>query len=117
MSKHKTKTFSLTWRGTMLSIRHTPKYFGHADHVEITVKKPRTAILPITETGYRSHFIDPDDLARAGGAVLFVQAWLEREAESKTWCARQAERAQLDFLHLLIKQTTKSHRRRRTAAP
>lgn len=115
MSKHKPKTYTLTWRGTLLSIRHTPKYFGHADHIEVVVKKPKTAILPITETGYRSHFLDPEELASEGGPVLFVQGWLEREASSKAWRDKQARLAQLDFLALLI-EPSKSKRRRRRAA-
>lgn len=116
MTKRKPKTAHLTWRGTLLSITHTPQYFGHADHVEVVVKKPAKAILPITETGYRSHFIDPDELHAAGGPVLFVQAWLEREAATKAWRDRQAKLAQLDFLELLFEPPPKRRRRRSTAA-
>jgi hypothetical protein len=114
MTKRKPKTAHLTWRGTLLSIKHTPQYFGHADHVEVTVKKPVKAILPITDTGYRSHFIDPDELQAAGGAVLFVQAWLEREATTQACRDRQAKLAQLDFLELLIQPPLKRRRRRST---
>jgi hypothetical protein len=116
MTRRQPKTAHLTWRGTLLSIKHTPHYFGHADHVEVTVEKPAEAILPITDTGYRSHFIDPDDLQEAGSAVLFVQAWLEREAATKAWRDRQAKLAQLDFLELLIQPPLKRRRRRSTAA-
>ena len=116
MTKRKPKTSQLTWRGTLLLIKHTPKYFGHADHIEVIVKKPAKAVLPITDTGYRSHFIDPEELAAAGGPVLFVQAWLEREAATKASRDRQAKLAQLDFLELLIEPPSKRRRRRSTAA-
>lgn len=112
MAKRKQKIHSLTWHGTLLAIHHTPLYFGHADHIEVLVKKPAKAMLPITETGYRSHFIDPEDLANEGGAVLFVQAWLEREAKTVEWQKRESKLAQLDFLHLLI-ASTKEHSRKR----
>jgi hypothetical protein len=32
----------------------------------------------VTETGYRSHFLSPDDTDAAGGAVAYVIAALER---------------------------------------
>ncbi len=118
MRKRKDKTFSLTWRGTLIAVRHTPNYLVRGpDHLEVIVKKPAKAILPITDTGYRSHFLDPEQLATVGGPVLFVQAWLEREAASKQWRAREAKMAQLDFLHLLIEQkaSRKSRPRSRIA--
>lgn len=110
--KRSCKSFLLTWRGTLMTIRHTPRYFGHADHIEVTVKKPAQAVLPITETGYRSHFLDPEELASEGGPVLFVQGWLEREATSKAWRSKEAKLAQLDFLHLL--STPRRRRRARS---
>jgi hypothetical protein len=46
---------------------------------------PKGAPLPITETGYRSHFLGHDELESAGGAVRFFLDWIEREAKSKQW--------------------------------
>ena len=97
----KTTKHMLVWRSIVLEIRRTPKYFDYADHLETIVKKPRGALLPITETGYRSLFIGDEELAAAGGPVLYVQQWLEREAATKKWRALETKRAQLDFLTLL----------------
>ena len=71
-----TKTnHALTWRGIKLRITHMPSYIAPAwDHLDIRVLAPKGAILPITGTSYRSHFLCDDNLAAAGGAVAFVRA-------------------------------------------
>ena len=50
---------------------------------EINVVSPKKAPLPITETGYRSHFLDEELLKKAGGPVRFFLDWIEREATTK----------------------------------
>jgi len=67
------------------------------DHLEIESIAPAKAPLPITETGYRSHFLSGLELAQAGGAVAFVTAWLDREAAGKNWQAKAHARAQGDL--------------------
>ena len=46
---------------------------------------PEGGALPVTETGYRSHFIAAAELAAAGGPARYVLAWLDREARTKRW--------------------------------
>jgi hypothetical protein len=41
--------------------------------------------LPITETGYRSYFLHPDEVEAAGGPAAYVLAWLGEEAQSPKW--------------------------------
>lgn len=67
------------------------------DHIEIESVKPKRAALPITETGYRSHFMPALELINAGGAVTFVTAWLNEEAAAKPWQKRQRTRQQGDL--------------------
>lgn len=77
----RTTTRRVTWRDVTCRIRHTRDYLIEgSDHVEVIVLSPPGALLPITETGYLSHFIDADDLKAAGGAVRFILDWIEREA-------------------------------------
>jgi len=48
---------------------------------------PPKAKLPITETGFRSHF-HPAGMIEAeygGDVVKAVNAWLDKEAKSKVW--------------------------------
>lgn len=60
------------------------------DHLDITCVSPARAALPITETGYRSLFIDESHLIEAGGVVAYVTAWLEEASRSPEWRAQAA---------------------------
>ena len=93
------RSFSLVWRDWKLAIRQSfPDYAGEGrTHLEITVKSPAGAPIPITDTGYRSHFVATDELAAAGGAVAFVAAWLDREAGTKAWSQTEFQWRQLSF--------------------
>lgn len=83
-SPRRTTTRRVIWRDVTCRVRHTPDYlFAGSDHVEITVLSPKGALLPITETGYLSHFIDSAELRVAGGAVRFMLDWIDREALTK----------------------------------
>ena len=49
------------------------------------VVEPLKAPLPVTETGYRSHFVDSGVVESFGGPAAFVQAWLDQEALTDEW--------------------------------
>ena len=64
-----------------IALSHQRNYLAQGtDHLEIEVKHPKGATLPITTTGYLSHFIDPLALLDAGGPVAFLTAWLDAAA-------------------------------------
>ncbi|AJE47976.1 hypothetical protein [Celeribacter indicus] len=81
------ETHKITWRGVELIITFTPEKFGLVDHIEIETKG--RAPLPVTETGYRSHFIPVGTVAEYGGAAEFITAWLEHEASRTGWNGAQ----------------------------
>lgn len=78
MEKH-----AITWCNVQIEITFTPEAFGMADHIELRTQNK--AQLPVTETGYRSHFTNKGTVAEHGGAVAFVTAWLDHEAERTGW--------------------------------
>jgi len=82
MEKH-----NITWRRIKIEITFTPDKFGMVEHVELR-SEGRTP-LPVTETGYRSNFLPCGHVADYGGAVAFVTAWLDREAEQTGWNGAQ----------------------------
>ncbi|MDZ7894373.1 MAG: hypothetical protein U5M50_05040 [Sphingobium sp.] len=47
--------------------------------------------IPITETGYRSHFCRKAEVEELGGPVGFIRAWLEEACHSKQWQAYQKD--------------------------
>lgn len=82
MEKH-----TIAWRGVTVEVTFTPAKFGMTDHIELRTadKTP----LPVTETGYRSHFLPLGNVAAAGGAVALVTAWLDHEAKQTGWTGAQ----------------------------
>ena len=88
----RTSTERFNWNDVVLSVRHQPDYVSKGwDHIELRVVAPTGAILPITETGYLSHFLTAADLKAAGGPKAFFQAWLERELKTKKWRAGRSK--------------------------
>lgn len=96
--------FEMDWRNALtgetvrLRVTHSRDYLSPGqDHVEIESIAPPRAPLPLTETGYRSHFIPGAELARFGSVRCFVEGWLETTAKSKDWQKRQQAAAQGDL--------------------
>ena len=86
----------LEWRGILIHVRYNPDYTGSdvIAHLEIETKEPVHAPLPMTETGYRSHFHPRGTVEEAGGPSAFVLAWLEHEAGRKGWADIEASARQ-----------------------
>ncbi len=78
---------NITWRSVEIEITFTPEKFGMTDHIELRTKN--NEYLPVTETGYRSHFIPAGSVAAHGGVVKFVTAWLDHEAKRIGWSNAQ----------------------------
>lgn len=79
--------YNITWRGVEIDITYTPDKFGMVDHIELRTENK--APLPVTETGYRSHFMNKEAVAHHGGAVSFVTTWLDHKAERTGWSNAQ----------------------------
>ena len=110
--------YEIDWRdlaGTSVHVRitHSRDYLGQGqDHIEVESITPKKAPLPITETGYRSQFLSPLELVNDGGPVVFVTAWLDREAKGKEWQKRQAVRSQGDLFQWAEARTEVGARRK-----
>lgn len=93
--------FTLVWRGITIRIEYDANWSNLAArgydlaHLDIESIDPARAPLPITETGYRSHFTSADTVAAYGGPVAFVTAWLEEEAAKPAWRRSEAKARQL----------------------
>lgn len=82
MEQHK-----ITWRGIALNITFKPDWLNVADHIEL--ETDGRVPLPVTETGYRSHFMPVGRVMAYGGAVAYVTDWLEAEAKRMGWSGAQ----------------------------
>lgn len=85
-------TETLDWRGVLIEISYEPRYLGDAiiAHLEVRTIQPHRAPLPMTETGYKSHFIPKGNVEDMGGPTVYVLAWLEHEASRKGWAEIEA---------------------------
>lgn len=69
---------------------------GHSmAHLEI--KSQNRQRLPITNTGYKSHFIVATEIEEYGGAAQYVCAWLDHGAQSKKWKDYERKSKQLSL--------------------
>ena len=100
----KSRPIEMTWqhptagRSVRIRVEHTRNYLvAGTDHIEIHVIGPKKAVIPLTDTGYRSHFIDGVQLKEAGGVRRIVEQWLMAESQSKEWQKKDLARQQGDL--------------------
>ena len=80
------QTHRFTWRGIEIEARYSPSKWGVIAHLEIESIQPPRAPLPVTETGYRSHFHPCGTVEANGGDVVAqVIAWLDEAAATPPW--------------------------------
>jgi hypothetical protein len=84
------QTYTLMWHDGVseieILITLKPDYFKDVAHLEIRSIAPMCAPLPITETGYRSHFFHTANMDLSiFDPVAEVQSWIEKEASSPKW--------------------------------
>lgn len=90
------------WNGIEIEIRWNPDYLVYDDqthmaHLEVMSVKPERAPLPITETGYKSHFIQVSAVDRYDSPEAYVEAWLTHASYDPAWREAQAAKAQLSL--------------------
>jgi hypothetical protein len=101
MSKEGYETLTMTWRRVAITVNHNPSWSpsyekiqgARMTHTEV-IRDDRLA-LPITETGYRSLWLDSRSLEEYDGILDYVTQWLDHEAQSKKWQKIDADQRQL----------------------
>lgn len=99
------KDYSITrthWNGIEIEIRWNADYLVYDDrthmaHLEVVSVSPERAPLPITETGYRSHFTPKAAMEGYDSALAFVEAWLDQASRSQEWRAFDQANRQLSL--------------------
>jgi hypothetical protein len=95
----------IIWRGITIEVRYCPDWspsyreiYGYTlAHLEIESINPPLAPLPMTETGYRSHFSGAPLIDEEGGPVAFVRIWLDKAASTPEWKAKEAAARQFSL--------------------
>lgn len=76
-------TTRIEWRGIGIQLEfHPSRWNAPVDHIEI--QSDDRVPLPITEAGYKSHFLQAGQITPKN-LVEQVTAWLEEEAQSDAW--------------------------------
>ena len=57
----------LVWRGVQIAVRYEPESCCDFSHLELRVAMPDAMPLPVTDTGYRSHYVHRTLVKSAGG--------------------------------------------------
>lgn len=96
MSEHKW-TVIIDWSGIPVAVSFSRFWLGNdMHHIEVRADQR----LPITETGYRSHFYHgPDDMTLESAAT-FIVSWLDDAANNKSWLSYVEARRQGDLFDL-----------------
>ncbi|MBV2147701.1 hypothetical protein KRZ98_05295 [Sphingobium sp. AS12] len=87
------------WNGITLEIRWQPEWISYDDgtgfaHLEVE-SIPYGTPIPVSETGYKSHFVHSEAVNRLGGPLNYVEAWLAQAARSPKWQQADMARRQL----------------------
>jgi hypothetical protein len=84
------RAFRLEWEGITIYLKWEPDaHGGLIAHLQIQSENREP--IPITETGYRSHFCHRAEVEESGGPVAYVKKRLELEEGSKARKAYMAE--------------------------
>ena len=83
------------WEGRKIIVAHIPDYCANVgiSHIEVRCDEP----LPITKTGYKSHFLPAVHLENYDGPLDFVRQWLDFEAAKPNWTKSEAASPQLSL--------------------
>lgn len=105
MTERSYESHRIEWCGRTIEVRYCPDWmpgfertYGHKlAHLEIETIESDRAPLPVTQTGYRSHFTDAEEVAEAGGPVPYTAALLDAAAEDPAWQEREAAARQISL--------------------
>lgn len=93
------------WQGITVAVSYEADWMRMSErhsqfataHLEIEAVEPRRQALPVTETGYRSHFVANGIVEQAGGPVAYAREWLDHAAKAPVWKRQQEASRQLSL--------------------
>jgi hypothetical protein len=67
--------FEITVDGVSIAVRYRPGFFSETDHFEFRHPEGQNKPIPISRTGYRSHFVHESFVAAADSPEAFAKAF------------------------------------------
>ena len=97
--------YELEWNGITIEICYKPElYESYTEtygyplaHLEVRSIQPEEAPMPISHTGYRSHFFNPTKVEEFDNPVSYILQWLDDAAKSTEWIELQESLNQLSL--------------------
>lgn len=78
------------WNGILISLDYQYKRWSVIDHIELKSIDPPNAPLPITETGYRSHYLHTEEMEPYNfDPKQYITAFLDYAARDPAWKKQQ----------------------------
>lgn len=70
------QTFTLTFEGQPINVTYTPEAFVYADYGHFVFASPYDPPrrIPVSETGFRSHFAPMWEIREAGSPEIYAEA-------------------------------------------
>ncbi len=97
--EHHYDNHRLEWNGHVIEVRHCRSWSKSYERIYgyplVHLEVRSTVPLPITETGYRSHFTGADEIEAAGGAIAFIRSALDEAAKDAAWIKQEAASRQM----------------------
>ncbi|TLD71480.1 hypothetical protein FEM03_08115 [Phragmitibacter flavus] len=84
----KIEQHEITWNSGHVTIRIGITFdtsYGIVEHLVVQSLEPENAPLPITGTGYRSHFVPPGTVEAYGGPLAATKTLLDEAAALPEW--------------------------------
>ncbi len=91
----------ILWRGIAITIKFNPNWSTAYKNIQgfamthTAVSRDDGKRLPISNSGYVSRFMDERDFENYDNIVAYIIAWLDHEAQSKSWKIYLADQQQL----------------------
>lgn len=97
----KYETYHSVWRGIPIEINFCEDWSRAVREIQgyklahLTIESAERQRLPITETGYKSVFLEAAEVEEYGGVENYLRAWMDYEAQHEEWKAYEAKSNQL----------------------
>lgn len=91
----------IDWHGITVEVSYEADWLNLANelgspvaHLQVRSVAPERAQLPISETGYKSHFPAMSEVVAHGGPLTYVREWLDQAATLDAWKNHQDQARQ-----------------------
>ena len=88
------QSFELIWEQRVIRVSYQPNWLNSDTwHIELRCAER----LPVTETGYRSHFLNAPEFDDEHAIAAYITSWLDEASNNLAWHRYLQDSRQLDL--------------------